>query len=448
LKNRKTVYIETYGCQMNVSDSEIVASILTGAGYIYSRDLMGADIILINTCSIRENAEVKVRRRLQYFRSLKNKNHDLVIGLLGCMAERIKTALIEEENLLDLIAGPDSYRDLPKLLTEVGSGHPLVNTILSQEETYADIIPVRFDKNGISGFISIMRGCENFCSYCVVPSTRGKERSRDINSILHETQELFNKGYREVTFLGQNVNSYRWSENGTSITFAELLARAASLDPFLRIRFATSHPKDLPDELLMTIAYYPNICKAIHLPLQSGSNKVLDRMNRKYTREQYLQRINAIRQHIPGCAISTDIIVGFCGETEEDHRQTLSLMEDAGFDFAYMFKYSERKLTLAAETFKDDIPDPVKERRLHEVIRLQQELSLRSNKLDVGKNFEVLIEGESKRSKNHFSGRTSQNKVVVFPKTKTEVSHYVNVKILSCTSATLIGEVVQQSSTG
>ncbi len=448
MKNGKTVFIETYGCQMNVSDSEIVASILTGAGYTYTSDLMKADIILINTCSIRENAEVKVRHRLQYLGSLKKKNHELVIGLLGCMAERIKTALIEEENLLDLIAGPDSYRDLPKLLTEVGSGHPLVNTILSQEETYADIIPVRLDKNGVSGFISIMRGCENFCSYCVVPSTRGKERSRDINSILHETQDLFDKGYREVTFLGQNVNSYRWSENGTSITFAELLARAASLDPSLRIRFATSHPKDLPDELLMTIAHYPNICKAIHLPLQSGSNNVLDRMNRKYTREQYLQRINAIRQHIPGCAVSTDIIVGFCGETEEDHRQTLSLMEDAGFDFAYMFKYSERKLTLAAETLKDDIPDPVKERRLHEVIRLQQELSLRSNKLDMGKNFEVLIEGDSKRSKNHFSGRTSQNKVVVFPKTITEVSHYVNVKILRCTSATLMGEVIPQSSTG
>jgi len=442
LKNKKTIYIETYGCQMNFSDSEIVASILTEHGYLYSRDLQEADIILINTCSIRENAEQKVRHRLQYFRSLKKKKPGLIIGLLGCMAERTKTALIEEENLLDLIAGPDSYRDLPNLLAKIGQGHPLVHTILSQEETYADIIPVRLDKNGVSGFISIMRGCENFCSYCVVPSTRGQERSRDANSILRETQDLFNKGYREVTLLGQNVNSYRWSENGIFITFAELLARVASLDHLLRIRFATSHPKDFSDELLLTIAQNSNICKAIHLPIQSGSNKVLDRMNRKYTRDQYLERITAIRHYIPECAISTDIITGFCGETEEDHQQTLSLMENVGFDFAYMFKYSERKMTLAAETLKDDVPDPIKERRLREVIQLQQELSLKSNKLDVGKIFEVLIEGESKKSNNYFSGRNSQNKVVVFPKAKTGVNHYVNVKILRCTSATLMGEVL------
>jgi len=426
---------------MNFSDSEIIASILAENGYSYSRNLADADILLINTCSIRENAEQKVRRRLQYFHSLKKKKPDLVIGLLGCMAERLKTALIEEENLLDLIAGPDSYRDLPKLLEQVGPGHASVNTILSQEETYADITPVRLDVNGVSGFISIMRGCENYCSYCVVPSTRGQERSRDVNSILREIQDLLNKGYREVTLLGQNVNSYRWLENGTIITFADLLNRVASINRLMRIRFATSHPKDLSDELLLTIAQNSNICKAIHLPVQSGSNKVLDRMNLKYTREQYLERIDTVRQYIPGCAISTDIITGFCGETEEDHQQTLSLMKNVGFDFAYMFKYSERNQTLAAETLENDVPDPVKARRLREVISLQQELSLKSNKSDVGKTFEILIEGESKRSKNYFSGRNSQNKVVIFPKTKSEVGHYVNVKILRCTSATLLGEM-------
>jgi len=427
---------------MNFSDSEIVASILIKNGYLYSRNLEDADILFINTCSIRENAEQKVKHRLQYFRSLKKRNPDLVIGLLGCMAERIKITLIEEENLLDLIAGPDSYRDLPKLLEQVGSGHTSVNTILSQEETYADISPVRLDINGVSGFISIMRGCENYCSYCVVPLTRGQERSRDVNSILRETKDLLNKGYREVTLLGQNVNSYRWSQNGTTITFAELLTRVASLNRIIRIRFATSHPKDLSDELLLTIAENSNICKAIHLPVQSGSNNVLDRMNRKYTSEQYLEQIKAIRRYIPECAISTDIITGFCGETEEDHQQTISLMNNVGFDFAYMFKYSERPQTLAAETLMDDVSDQIKERRLHEVISLQQELSLKSNKFDLGKTFEVLIEGESKRSKNHFFGRNSQNKVVVFPKTKSEIGHYVYVKISQCTSATLIGEII------
>jgi len=427
---------------MNFSDSEIVASILIKNGYLYSRNLEDADILFINTCSIRENAEQKVKHRLQYFRSLKKRKPDLVIGLLGCMAERIKITLIEEENLLDLIAGPDSYRDLPKLLEQVGSGHTSVNTILSQEETYADISPVRLDINGVSGFISIMRGCENYCSYCVVPSTRGQERSRDVNSILRETKDLLNKGYREVTLLGQNVNSYRWSQNGTTITFAELLTRVASLNRIIRIRFATSHPKDLSDELLLTIAENSNICKAIHLPVQSGSNNVLDRMNRKYTSEQYLEQIKAIRRYIPECAISTDIITGFCGETEEDHQQTISLMNNVGFDFAYMFKYSERPQTLAAETLMDDVSDQIKERRLHEVISLQQELSLKSNKFDLGKTFEVLIEGESKRSKNHFFGRNSQNKVVVFPKTKSEIGHYVYVKISQCTSATLIGEII------
>jgi len=427
---------------MNFSDSDIVASILTENGYFHSRNPEDADILFINTCSIRENAEQKVRRRIQYFNSLKKKKPDMIIGLLGCMAERIEAAVIEKENILDLIAGPDSYRDLPKMLEQVSQGYSTVNTILSREETYADITPVRLDTNGVTGFISVMRGCENYCSYCVVPSTRGQERSRDVNSILSETSDLLNKGYREVTLLGQNVNSYKWSQESSIITFAELLNRVASLDPILRVRFATSHPKDLSEELLLTIARIPNICKSVHLPVQSGSDTVLDRMNRKYTREQYLKLIKAIRFYIPDCAISTDIITGFCGETEEDHRQTLSLMNIVGFDFAYMFKYSERAQTIAAETLKDDVPDQLKNRRLREVISLQQELSLKSNKRDIRKTFKVLIEGESKRSKNHHYGRNSQNKVVVFPKSNSEIGDYVNVKILRCTSATLLGEIL------
>jgi tRNA-2-methylthio-N6-dimethylallyladenosine synthase len=374
-------------------------------------------------------------------KSLKRKNPHLVVGMLGCMAERLKTQLLEEEQVLDLIAGPDSYRDLPKLITDVESGHKAINTILSLDETYADISPVRYDSNGISAFISIMRGCENYCAYCVVPYVRGQERSRDVNSIVKEAGALFQSGFREVTLLGQNVNSYEWIENGVKTSFAGLLEKIPGINPLLRIRFATSHPKDLSDELLKTMAAHQNICKSIHLPVQSGSSRILDHMNRKYTREQYLDRIAAIRHYIPDCAISTDIIAGFCDESEEDHKETLSLMEQVEFDYAFMFRYSERPDTLAAEKYTDNVPDEVKDRRLREIIDLQQKLSWQSNKKDVGKIFEVLIEGYSKRSRDYFSGRNSQNKVVLFPVTGNNVGEYVWVKIIRFTSATLIGEV-------
>lgn len=439
----KHYYIETYGCQMNVSDSEIVASILTDAGYHQSADPLNADVLLINTCSIRENAEDRVRKRLMYFRSLKKKRPGLMIGLLGCMADRLQTALIEEEQLPDLVAGPDSYRHLPLLLEQVETGQKAIDTILSADETYAGITPVRYDSNGISAYISIMRGCENFCSYCVVPYTRGQERSRDAASILREAGELFGQGYREVTLLGQNVNSY-CHKQGTEVTdFTGLLEQVALISPLLRVRFATSHPKDIPDRLLETMARHENICHAVHLPVQSGSNRVLDRMNRKYTRERYMDRISAIRNILPGCAISTDIITGFCDETEEDHQQTLSLMEWVPFDFAYMFRYSERPFTLAADTLKDNVPTGIKERRLKEIIDLQQRLSLESNRKDIGKTFTLLVEGRSKRSENQLSGRTSGNKMVVFPKNNEKPGDYVNVKIISVTAATLIGEAVR-----
>ncbi len=427
---------------MNISDSEIVASILKDNGYDYTEDLMSAGIIFINTCSIRENAEDRVRKRLQYFKSLRKKNPGLVIGLLGCMADRTKTALMEEEQLLDLIAGPDSYRHLPQLLEETGTGHRAVDTLLSIDETYADITPVRLDSNGVSAFISIMRGCENYCSYCVVPSTRGQERSRDAASIVRETCALNEKGYREVTLLGQNVNSYSCETAGRTISFADLLEQVALANPQMRIRFATSHPKDISDELLQTIARNHNLCKAIHLPVQSGSNHMLDLMNRKYTREDYQERIAAIRRIIPGCAISTDIIAGFCDETEDDHLDTLSLMTWVGYDAAYMFKYSERPQTLAAETLSDNVPGAVKDRRLKEIIDLQHKLSKANNQKDIGKTFEVLIEGKSKRSDNQYFGRNSQNKVAVFTKTQSGPGEYVMVKITGATSATLLGEVV------
>lgn len=441
LKNKK-FFIETYGCQMNFSDSEIVASILEEEGFGSTKEIRNADMIFLNTCSIRDNAEQKVRKRLDYLQSLKKRNPQLVIGMLGCMAERLKTRLLEEEQVLDLIAGPDSYRDLPRLMAEVETGRKAVNTLLSLDETYADISPVRYDSNGISAFISIMRGCENYCAYCVVPYVRGQERSRDATSIVREAEHLFEKGFREVTLLGQNVNSYHWEDQGRKISFAGLLEKVAKVDPRLRIRFATSHPKDLSDGLLNIISQYPNICRAIHLPVQSGSTAILDHMNRGYSREQYLDRIAAIRSILPGCAISTDIIAGFCDETEEDHRQTLSLMEEAGFDYAYMFRYSERPDTLAAGSYKDNVPGPVKDRRLREIIDLQQKLSYSSNKNDVGKTFEVLIEGYSKRSDNFFSGRNSQNKVVVFPVTMNKPGDTLTVKITRFTSATLIGEAV------
>ena len=442
MKKNKKIYIETYGCQMNFSDSEIVASILTDNGYEYTDEIMSAGIIFVNTCSIRENAEERVRKRLQYFKSLRKKNPELLIGLLGCMADRTKTALMEEEQLIDLVAGPDSYRYLPQLLGEVGTGRRAIDTILSIDETYADITPVRLDSNGVSAFISIMRGCENYCSYCVVPSTRGQERSRDAASIVRETRDLFDRGYREVTLLGQNVNSYSWKTGEGTISFAGLLDQVAGVNSLMRIRFATSHPKDISDELLRTIARHHNLCKAIHLPVQSGSNHMLGLMNRKYTREEYQERISAIRQIIPGCAISTDIIAGFCDETEDDHRETLSLMEWAGYYTAFMFKYSERPQTLAADTLTDNVPEEIKDHRLTEIIDLQQKLSLANNREDVGKTFEVLVEGKSKRSDNQYFGRNTHNKVAVFTKTQAGPGEYVMVKISGATSATLLGEVV------
>jgi tRNA-2-methylthio-N6-dimethylallyladenosine synthase len=427
---------------MNVSDSEIVASILTDNGYENTPEVTLADIVLVNTCSIRENAEDRVRKRLHYFKSLRKKRPELIIGLLGCMADRTKTALMEEEQLLDLVAGPDSYRHLPQLLAQVGSGQKAIDTILSIDETYADITPVRIDSNGVSAFISIMRGCENYCSYCVVPSTRGQERSRDAGSIVRETRDLYEKGYREVTLLGQNVNSYHWKNGDEVITFAHLLEKVAQVSPMMRIRFATSHPKDISDDLLLAIGRNSNLCKAIHLPVQSGSNHMLGLMNRKYTREDYMDRIQAIRRIIPGCAISTDIITGFCSETEEDHLETLSLMEWVGYDAAYMFKYSERPQTLAADTLKDNVAEEIKERRLTEIIHLQQKLSLDNNRKEIGKTFEILIEGKSKRSDDQYFGRSSQNKVAVFTKTNAVPGDYVHVKISGATSATLLGEVV------
>ncbi|MCX6245014.1 MAG: tRNA (N6-isopentenyl adenosine(37)-C2)-methylthiotransferase MiaB [Bacteroidetes bacterium] len=440
--NNKKFFIETYGCQMNFSDSEIVVSILEEKGYGSTKDIKEADVIFINTCSIRDHAEQRVRKRLDYMQSLKKKNPHLVIGLLGCMAERLKTQLLEEEQVLDIIAGPDSYRDLPRLMEEVESGGKAVNTMLSAEETYADIAPVRYDSNGVSAYISIMRGCENFCAYCVVPYVRGQERSRDVASILREAGDLFRNGYREVTLLGQNVNSYRWTQDGKTTGFPELLEKAAMINPLLRIRFATSHPKDLSDELLLAMSRHHNICKSIHLPVQSGSSRVLDRMNRGYTREQYLERIDALRIVLPDCSISTDIITGFCDETEEDHSETLSLMEKVEYDYAFMFRYSERPDTLAADRYKDNVPDDVKERRLREIIDLQQKLSYQNNKMDVGKTFEVLVEGFSKRSAEHLSGRNSQNKVVVFRATGNKPGDCVPVKINRFTSATLLGNAV------
>lgn len=430
---------------MNFSDSEIVASILLGEGFRLTDVISEAGILLVNTCSVRGHAEQRVLKRLQHFRAYRKKNPGLVIGLLGCMADRIKTSLTEEQNLLDVIAGPDSYRDLPKLLKQVESGQRGVNTLLSLEETYADITPVRLAGNGVTAFISIMRGCENHCSYCVVPAARGQERSRDPGSIVREASSLFSQGYREVTLLGQNVNSYLCKEREGDLRFSGILGRVASIDSRLRVRFATSHPRDLTDDILEIIARHPNICRAIHLPVQSGSDRVLDRMNRNYTRQAYLNRISAIRALIPGCTISTDIITGFCGETDEDHRLTLSIMDEAAFDYAYTFKYSERPGTLAAETMKDDVPGEVKSRRLNEVIARQQKLSLHSNKQDVGKVFEVLAEGTSHRSDHQWMGRTSGNKVVVFPGECVAPGGYVRIKINRCTSATLLGELSDSS---
>ncbi len=427
---------------MNVADSEVVASILSKEDFVLTEDINQAGLILINTCSIRENAEERIWGRIKAIGHLKRKNPGLMVGLIGCMAERLKEQIIEKEHLVDLVVGPDAYRTLPGLLIETGQGHKAVNVLLSREETYADIVPVRMDKNGVSSFVSIMRGCNNMCAYCVVPYVRGAERSRDQESIINEIRELYGKGYREVTLLGQNVDSYSWDKNGIKTGFPDLLVKAAEVSPGMRIRFSTSHPKDISDELLETISGHPNICKHIHLPVQSGSSRILGLMNREYTREWYMDRISAIRTIIPDCSVSTDIIAGFCTETEEDHQATLSLMEWAGYDFAYMFRYSERPGTKAARKYTDDVPEEVKTRRLNEIIALQNKLSARSKKQDIGKTFGVLVEGYSKRSREFLSGRTSQNKVVVFPGKGFRKGEYVNVLIERCTSATLIGKAV------
>ncbi len=438
----RKLYIETYGCQMNVADSEVVVSILGDNGYTLTDNMENADLILVNTCSIRDNAEQRVWGRLDHFKHHKRQNPGTMIGIIGCMAERLKEQLLETDRMVDIVAGPDSYRDLPRLVDEAWEGQKAVNVLLSREETYADIDPVRSDRNGVSSFVSIMRGCNNMCSYCVVPYVRGAERSRDPQTIINEVKELFSRGYREVTLLGQNVNSYSWEDKDNKISFARLLEMTAATDPELRVRFSTSHPKDISDELLKVMAENDNICKHIHLPVQSGSSRILDLMNRKYDREWYMDRIRAIRKFLPSCSLSSDMITGFCTETEEDHRQTLSLMNWAKYDFAYMFKYSERPDTLAARKLEDDVPEEIKTRRLNEIIELQNRLSLESKRKDLGKTFEVLVEGFSKKSKNDLSGRTSQNKVVVFPSNGSKAGEYIKVKITDCTAATLLGEAI------
>jgi len=447
----KKLYVESYGCQMNFSDSEVVASIMTNNGYATTRNIDEADVVLINTCSIRENAEQRVRNRLTEFKHRKDQKPDLVVGILGCMAERLKKSLLEEEKLVDLVAGPDAYRDLPNLVEEVGTGQKAVNVLLSRDETYADISPVRLDQGGISAFVTIMRGCDNMCSFCVVPFTRGRERSRDPQTIVEECKDLLSKGYREVTLLGQNVDSYRWNltskgevkdENQLTTNFAQLMEMVALISPELRIRFSTSHPKDMTDDVLEIMAKYENICTYIHLPVQSGHSTVLERMNRGYSREWYLERIDAIRRFMPDCAISTDIITGFCGETDEEHEATVSLMQQVKFDFAYMFKYSERPKTLAERRFADDVPEDVKAKRLTEIIELQLKNSKLSNEKQIGETVKVLVEGTSKRSEDQLCGRNGQNAMVIFPRENYEKGQYVLVKITSCTSATLMGEAI------
>lgn len=444
----KRFYIESYGCQMNFADSEVVASILNQEGFGATRNLEEADLIFINTCSIREKAEQTVRKRLTEFKKLKKKNKQLLVGVLGCMAERLKSKFIEEEKLVDIVVGPDAYRSLPSLVTEAAGGQKAVNVLLSREETYADIAPVRLDSNGVSAFVSIMRGCNNMCSFCVVPFTRGRERSRDHRSILQECEDLFEKGYREVTLLGQNVDSYYYVPEGheqTPITFAKLLELVALISPKLLVRFSTSHPKDITDEVLYTIAKYDNICKYIHLPVQSGSTRILQLMNRTYTREWYMAKVDRIREIIPDCAISSDVIAGFCTEDEKDHQDTLQVMEYSRYEFSYMFFYSERPGTLAERRYKDDVPEQVKKRRLQEIVDLQNKLSLASNQKDLEKTFTVLIEGNSKKNENEWKGRNSQNKVIVFPKEgfTANKGSFVKVKVTDCTQATLRGEITE-----
>jgi len=442
------LYIETYGCQMNVADSEVVASIMREQGYEQTQHLEQADVILINTCSIRENAEQRVWGRLNVFKQEKKRRPGIKIGLIGCMAERLKQKLLDEEKSLDLVIGPDAYRDLPNLLEQIASGQKAINVLLSKEETYADIEPVRYSTNKVSAFISIMRGCNNMCTYCIVPYVRGGERSRPIETIIKEAEQLEKDNYKELTLLGQNVDSYNYKcpETDKTYSFAQLLESVAKAVPNMRIRFSTSHPKDLSDEVLYTMAMYNNICNHIHLPVQAGSSQVLERMNRGYNREYYMNRIRAIRKILPECAITTDIMTGFCGETEEDHQETLSLMRWANYDLAYMFKYSERAGTKAARKMGDDIPETVKTRRLTEIIDLQNELSAQIKQHDIGKTFEVLVEGVSKRSKEDLYGRNSQNKVIVFPREYYKVGDFVDVEVQQATSATLIGKAVKLKS--
>lgn len=457
-KAGRKVYIESYGCQMNFSDSEIVASILVKEGFATTKNLDEADLVFVNTCSIREKAEQTVRQRLRSFQHAKKNKPEMQIGVLGCMAERLKSKFLEEEKLVDIVVGPDAYRDLPNLVKQVDEGKKAVNVILSKEETYADISPVRLSSNGVSAFVSITRGCDNMCTFCVVPFTRGRERSRNPESILAETKDLFEKGYKEVTLLGQNVDSYLWygkeglkknfenlseEEKTKSVNFAQLMEKVAQISPQLRVRFSTSHPKDITDEFLHTMAKYDNICKYIHLPVQSGNTRVLDVMNRGYSREWYMNRIDKIKELMPDCAISADIIAGFCTETEEDHKETLSLMEYVKYDFAYMFKYSERPNTQAQRKLEDDVAEEDKSRRLSEIIALQNKHSLERNKAYVGGTYEVLVEKVSKRSDTELAGRTSQNTVVVFPKGDYKPGDYVNVKINDCTGGTLLGTVIE-----
>ncbi|MDP4240036.1 MAG: tRNA (N6-isopentenyl adenosine(37)-C2)-methylthiotransferase MiaB [Bacteroidota bacterium] len=439
--NDKKLFIETYGCQMNVADSEVVASILQMDGFALTDKITEADAIFVNTCSIRDNAEQKVIQRLKYFQSLKRKNKRLIVGVIGCMAERVKDELIAEHGV-NIVVGPDAYLDIPNLIGSVEHGNKAINVELSTTETYRDVLPARIG-NQISGFISIMRGCNNFCSYCIVPYTRGRERSRDVESILNELKDLQSKKFREVTLLGQNVNSYRVEKDGRLIEFPDLLGIVADAAPEIRFRFTTSHPKDMSDRTLEMIALKKNLCRFIHLPVQSGSNSILKAMNRKYTREWYLDRIAAIRRILPDASIGTDVFSGFHGESEEDHQQTLSLMREVGFDMAFMFKYSERPGTFAAKNLPDNIPEEVKLRRLAEIIDLQNELSNESNQRDIGKIFEVLVEGFSKRSKEQLFGRTSQNKVVIFPRLNRRIGETIKVKVMSASSATLFGEVVE-----
>ena len=444
--SHRKVYIETYGCQMNVNDTEVIFSILAKAGYERTENMEEADVLMANTCSVRDNAEQRIWGRIDQFYGQKRLREGVVTGIVGCMAERLKDKLLESGRV-DFVAGPDTYRSLPSMLAAVRPGLPQINVELSREETYADIEPVRIDRNGVSAFISIMRGCNNVCSYCVVPYTRGAERSRDPKTIVREACDLFSKGYKEVTLLGQNVDSYLWKSPDGDVDFADLLASVAAISPELRVRFSTSHPKDISDKVILTMSEHDNICRHIHLPVQSGSDVMLEKMRRRYTREWYLGRVAKIREVMPDCAITTDIIAGFCGETLSDHEDTLSVMRAVGYDYAYMFQYSERPGTLAALKYPDDIPAEEKTRRLNEIIALQNELSLESNRRDVGKTFKVLVEGPSRRDPADSCGRASNNKMCVFPSAVPEkgisacaAGDYVNVKVLSCTSATLICE--------